>query len=200
MSEALRARGYAVTELIEGRSRDAPTRANIIRHLRQIRGATIFISYSGHGTQVADRSGDETDGRDEAMFTLDGSVIVDDEVLAILRTKRNSVVKVFYDCCHSGTLCDLWGTVPQSPGRPTTNARGYCSRYVSDPAIFCISSSLDSQVSYETAQGGILTSLLRDSPRNITFVEFLERTKRFARMQRSVISTSEALPLSLEVL
>lgn len=70
-----------------------------------------WIHFSGHGTSVLDRSGDEADGRDEAICPVDyaeAGVITDDLLTRILRLfhPATKVVCVF-DCCHSGSVGDL---------------------------------------------------------------------------------------------
>lgn len=73
-----------------------------------------YIHYSGHGTQVRDTSGDEKDGRDEAICCLNDtctsySTIVDDELRSNLAAKipDGSILFGTMDCCHSGTVIDL---------------------------------------------------------------------------------------------
>lgn len=46
---------------------------------------TLIIHYSGHGTYTPDRSGDEADGVDEALYLYDG-MLIDDELAEIMRT------------------------------------------------------------------------------------------------------------------
>jgi len=48
-------------------------------------GPTLIVWYSGHGTYVKDRGGDEADGYDEAICLYDGN-LVDDDLNYILRT------------------------------------------------------------------------------------------------------------------
>lgn len=46
-------------------------------------GDTLVFQYSGHGTQVADLSGDERDGYDEAPVPVDyesGTLLLDDDL------------------------------------------------------------------------------------------------------------------------
>lgn len=88
-----------------------PTKQNIMQGLENLVANTtpedtIVFYYSGHGTQVRDQDGDEVDGTDEALYTLDNYVITDDELHTTF-TKSNAITYVFLDCCHSGTLCDL---------------------------------------------------------------------------------------------
>lgn len=70
----------------------------------------IFICYSGHGSQVRDRSGDERDGLDECLVPVDylrkGFILDDDlaEYFKHMSPKVNCFIIV--DACHSGTMLD----------------------------------------------------------------------------------------------
>lgn len=72
----------------------------------------VWIHYSGHGTHVTDREGDEADGQDECLVPSDahrgGGVITDDLLRKALK-RFNPKTRVFcvFDCCHSGTIADL---------------------------------------------------------------------------------------------
>jgi len=72
-------------------------------------GDIFFLHYSGHGASTRDTSGDELDGRDEYLYTLDGKALMDDELNAIFQQCMRDGVKVIalFDCCHSGTMLDL---------------------------------------------------------------------------------------------
>jgi len=76
-----------------------------------VNGDHLFIQYSGHGTEVKDKSGDEDDGYDEAICPLDGGVIVDDwiffNVVKPLERASEASLFVLVDACHSGTCLDL---------------------------------------------------------------------------------------------
>lgn len=95
-----------------------PNYDNILRQLRQFiddikdhNVSQAFLSYSGHGTYLRDRSGEERDGRDEALAPLDyqsKGFIVDDTIKNYL-SEIPATCQIFclFDCCHSGTMCDL---------------------------------------------------------------------------------------------
>lgn len=75
-------------------------------------GDTLFFYYSGHGSQITDRSGDESDGKDDVLVPLDytkSGVISDDWMFLNLSSVLPSGVTLwsFTDCCHSGTMMDL---------------------------------------------------------------------------------------------
>jgi hypothetical protein len=92
-----------------------PTRANILAALANIIAVSsspedlVWIHYSGHGTQVRDTNKDETDGQDEAIVPSDyltAGFITDDTLFDLLKTAKCRVL-LFFDSCHSGTVCDL---------------------------------------------------------------------------------------------
>lgn len=66
-----------------------PNRDDILRGLNWLvqdaqPGDLLWFHYSGHGTQVTDRDGDEQDGKDEAICPLDHKMITDDELKQFL--------------------------------------------------------------------------------------------------------------------
>jgi Caspase domain len=79
-------------------------------------GDVIAIQYSGHGTQVKDLDGDETDGLDEALVPIDftaGSFIIDDDLRSLMvRIPVGVNVTCFMDCCHSGSNTRLFAPTP----------------------------------------------------------------------------------------
>jgi len=81
------------------------TQSNVRRALTQVaqqatRDDQIIFFFSGHGTPVADRNGDEPDDVDEALVLIDGNLI-DDELAAILEaTPAKAMIAI--DACFSG--------------------------------------------------------------------------------------------------
>jgi metacaspase-1 len=72
----------------------------------------VWIHYSGHGTYaVDDESGEERDGRDEALVPSDyltHGVLRDDVIQEVMREfNPKTRVIIVWDCCHSATLGDL---------------------------------------------------------------------------------------------
>lgn len=91
-----------------------PTRANILTHLTNlltnaVSGDLLFFLYSGHGSYTIDRNGDEKDGRDEMIITLDMNGILDDDLKQIIQTNLKTNVTLFalFDSCFSGSVLDL---------------------------------------------------------------------------------------------
>lgn len=93
-----------------------PTRQVIIDSLKWLvegsrPGDSLWFSFSGHGSQVLDKNGDEVDGYDETILPVDFKTaghIVDDELYDIVRrVSRGARLTVLLDACHSGTGLDL---------------------------------------------------------------------------------------------
>lgn len=108
----LNANGFDTAILAERQA----TKKNILGGIQAVvralqPGDTGFVTFSGHGTWVPDRTGDEPDGRDEAFVPADADMedgrglVLDDEVKAVLDEVPNgSHLVLITDCCHSGTI------------------------------------------------------------------------------------------------
>ena len=67
-------------------------------------GDLFFLSYSGHGGQVDDVTGEEADKLDETWCLYDGELIDDELYLELSRFATGVRVLVLSDSCHSGTV------------------------------------------------------------------------------------------------
>ena len=102
-------RGYAVTKMIDAQATHAAMTASIGGMIHSaVKGDTLVITYSGHGTWVPDSSGDEPDGRDEGLCPYDiGSVgpLLDDQIRKLFDTRAAGVrIVLIADSCHSGSV------------------------------------------------------------------------------------------------
>jgi metacaspase-1 len=85
------------------------TRAKTLAALRGaakklVKGDFFFLTFSGHGGQVPDVSGEEADKLDETWCLYDGQLI-DDELYNELGSFATGVrILVLSDSCHSGTV------------------------------------------------------------------------------------------------
>ena len=85
------------------------TRAKVLSALRAaakalVRGDFFFLTFSGHGGQVNDVSGEEADKLDETWCLYDGQLI-DDELYSELGNFATGVrILVLSDSCHSGSV------------------------------------------------------------------------------------------------
>lgn len=92
-----------------------PTRINILNNIKAFLqsaqdGDTLFLSYSGHGSYVLDRNGDETqDRRDEVLIGCDLQAVLDDDLKILLNTclRPKVTLIVLCDSCFSESVLDL---------------------------------------------------------------------------------------------
>lgn len=71
---------------------------------RLVAGDLFFLTYSGHGGQVPDVSGEEADKNDETWCLYDGQFIDDELYLELSRFAAGVRILVLSDSCHSGTV------------------------------------------------------------------------------------------------
>ncbi len=73
----------------------------------------VLFYYSGHGSQMSDREGDEPDFYDETIIPYDSGRmphknrdISDDEIYLWLRDlgQKTGNITLWFDCCNSGSL------------------------------------------------------------------------------------------------
>eukprot|EP01050_Picozoa_sp_SAG11_P005147 SAG11_NODE_352_length_10364_cov_17.751388_4_plen_665_part_00 len=111
---------------------DNPTAENIWRGLdwlvvkaRAVPNSRIFFSFSGHGTQIKDKTGDEADGLDECIVSSDMQYMTDDELHRRFLSKlpASTTVLCVLDCCHSGTGFDLQWRYDSETGVSTQENR-----------------------------------------------------------------------------
>ena len=87
-------------------------------------GDKVVIYYSGHGSRVKDREGDEPDGFDDTIVPHDSGRenhpnrdITDDEIYVFLRrlTDKTQHCTLIFDSCHSGGISrDTFGAAARS--------------------------------------------------------------------------------------
>jgi hypothetical protein len=86
------------------------TRAKVLAALRSAArtlksGDLFFLTYSGHGGQVPDVSGEEGDDKlDETWCLYDGQLIDDELYQELARFATGVRILVLSDSCHSGTV------------------------------------------------------------------------------------------------
>jgi hypothetical protein len=145
-------------------------------------GDLFFLTYSGHGGQVKDTNGDETDGMDETWVCYDRQFI-DDELYDLWSKFKPGVrIVVLSDSCHSGTvLRDIPAFVSGGPrirAMPTSVAlkvqKAHAKLYKSiqdhhpdaesaevDASVLLISGCMDNQTSRDGARNGLFTGTLK---------------------------------------
>jgi hypothetical protein len=117
MAAIAQASGMKSTVLLTKRG----TRANVLAAIRaassQLKsGDLFFLTYSGHGGQVPDVTGEEEDKKDETWCLYDGELIDDELYLELSRFEEGVRVLVLSDSCHSGTVTRA--PLPEADARP----------------------------------------------------------------------------------
>lgn len=105
----LEKRGFKVGRLLDKDATGVAIRTAIRETIKPAKsGDLVVIQYSGHGSFVPDKNGDEPDGVDECICPYDlmtKGVITDDELFEIYNAKAKGVkLLVISDSCHSGTV------------------------------------------------------------------------------------------------
>ncbi len=110
------------------------TKANIMHRLRTLidqseAGDGLVFFFSGHGSQIRDRNGDElTDSLDEIICPYDmdwdrGTYILDDDLDALFdRLREDVLLEAFFDCCFWG-VDEVDRDLSLSAGPSRTNVR-----------------------------------------------------------------------------
>ena len=153
-------------------------------------GDDIVFTYSGHGTSVADKSGDEIDGYDEALVVQDGTLL-DDELREILQKAQADIhIVVISDSCFSGTVTRAANSETATPRYiktediPADVPRK--KKFLSDIDMIelLISGCTDSEYSYDAeingrwngAMSAYAVSVMRAGQ---TYNEFYEKLREF---------------------
>ena len=110
----LKEQNYTNIKILTDQTALIPIRENILNEIKTLletsnENDTLFIYYSGHGSNTVDRNGDELDGYDELIVPLDFKYIKDDELKTLINTygKTRTNVIALFDSCNSGTALDL---------------------------------------------------------------------------------------------
>ncbi|KAF8433657.1 caspase domain-containing protein, partial [Boletus edulis BED1] len=146
--------------------RQLPTRKNMIDAMKWlVKDArphdSLFFHYSGHGGQIPDTHGDETNGFDEVIYPVDykkAGVIIDDELHRIMvkPLPRGCRLTAVFDSCHSGTTLDL-PFMYHHDGRLKEShlTERALPQRMSSADVISFAACRDDQTSADTVQGGV---------------------------------------------
>jgi len=147
----------------------------------------VFFHFSGHGGQLPDRNGDESDALDECIYAPDLSPVIDDDLrLALVDSlPAGARLVAIMDCCHSGTGMDL-PFVKKRFGVSTENYQATTND------VWCISACRDQQTAADTSfdripQGALTHAFLKAvSQHNPNWTSLLDKiisdTKNFPQV------------------
>ena len=104
-------------------------------------GDTLIVHYSGHGTTVPDRSGDEPDEEDEALYVINGTVSDDIIGKSLQMIPDGATVVLFFDSCFSGTITRAVRKIrfvpnPEMAGRKIIKRRHFAKSFEMNHLVF----------------------------------------------------------------
>lgn len=148
--------------LLDARAKSAEIRKRLESLVAATKpGDTLLFHYSGHGSNVRDRDGDELRDRlDEIICPYDldwnnpDSYLTDDDLRVIFnKVPAGALVEVIMDCCHSGTIM-------RSAGNTLLDGRGsvVVSRYLQPPLDILLRSEGDELKTRTFRQRGVVES------------------------------------------
>lgn len=131
------------------------TRAAVLRALRSAAkalraGDLFFLSFSGHGGQIPDVTGEEADKQDETWCLFDAQLIDDELYAELARFAAGVRVLVLSDSCHSGTV------VRAGPRVAATAAPAARSRML--PGAVAMRTYRDHQAFYDALQRDVASA------------------------------------------
>ena len=152
IAKCLTSLGFDCYSLIDGKKNEF---LKTLQHFIKSTTDKLVVYYIGHGVSVADKDGDEADGKDEAMFFTDGPLIDDILVEQLQLKQERSKLVLVTDACHSGTIWDIQG--------------GCIHGRVIPPNVMSISAANDKQTAKQTVieklEQGVFSYFLRKALR-----------------------------------
>lgn len=185
-SALLQGYGFSVNTIIDSKATISTVKAALQGLVDSTNaGDVAVLTYSGHGTQVTDRSGDESDPYDEAIYLYDGTLI-DDELRVILQgIHPQATLVIVSDSCFSGSVTRLAGekAIPRFvPPTISTEGRSAKRSFLipeNDMPEILISGCSDTEYSYDAefdgrpngAMSALAIRSIKQNP-NVTYREF----------------------------
>jgi hypothetical protein len=120
MAAIAQAQGIKPTVLLTRKGTRSAALTAIRKAAKALKAGDLFwLTYSGHGGQVPDTSGEEPDKLDETWCLFDGQLIDDELYYELSRFAQGVRILVLSDSCHSGTVVRAGrpapGTAEQRP-------------------------------------------------------------------------------------
>ncbi len=185
-SALLQGMGFETSLMLDSQA----TRTNVKAALQGListtnAGDVAVFTYSGHGTQVSDASGDESDPYDEAIYLYDGTVKDDDLRVILDGIHPQATLVIISDSCFSGSVTRLapekWKPRFIPPTISTASKMARRSFLVPESGMpeILISGCSDSEYSYDAEfngrPNGAMTAyalqVIKQNP-NVTYREF----------------------------
>ena len=198
----------------------APTRTNILRQLELLFSQSenleeIWFHYSGHGSQLQNQNREMKQIIIPSNYQEEG-IIQDTELLQLIQQISNNCRAIMvFDCCHSGTICDMPWTFEYTNANSMETHTMVTHTLVthtnpidmSNPNIYVFSGCRDNQKSSDSintldqsigAFSNALVESLRTSRHNISIMDLYKNACIFllknGYSQNPVLSSSTKTP------
>ena len=133
-----------------------PSKENILREINKVvaestKSDELWFYYSGHGSLRLDQNQDERYGSDSVIVPVDyqqSGIITDDTLLITIKNVQCPLF-LFFDSCHSGSVCDLPWSYEYNYIEDNMTITSNNATEISNPFIFMISGSRDTELSYD---------------------------------------------------
>ena len=188
----------------------APTKTNIIKQLYKLvlqseNLEEIWFHYSGHGSQLQNQNSEMKQIIIPSNYQEEG-VIKDSDILDIIKEISSPCrVIMIFDCCHSGSICDMPWTFEyngQEINRSQTNTITIVNKQ-----IYVFSGCRDNQTSADSSNtldqsvgafSNALVETLRASHHNISILDLYKNMCKFLSnngySQNPLLSSSSEQP------
>lgn len=160
----------------------------------------IIIELSGHGFSVKDTSGDEIDGRDEAI-NVGNKRILDDDIYKNIILKLQCDALLFCDTCYSGTMFDL-PYIFNSTNNQWSYSTNRDDKFDGDNTIISFSACSDRQLSmcdigdYTGFGGSLTTAILNINEIMEDLVEFNNIFHCYNKIKKRIMMLNQTVILS----
>lgn len=193
------------------------TLANIQKGLTEwlVNGVTtddqVLIYYTGHGSQVEDLNGDETDGLDEFLLAHDFNVngdndytgaLGDDSFYEALQQIPTSNVLLMVDACHSGTgfksfnggFTGVDGGHPkyhhiETAGASVDGSFAAGEKGVNEDQFVALMASRDDEVAIATSRGSVFTLGIQDAIQSSLAASELTTPRKIIESAKEFVKT-----------
>ena len=152
MEAIAKKKGFAATKLLTKQAtRKAALREMADAANKLASGDIFFLTYSGHGGQLPDSTGEEDDRMDETWCLFDGEMSDDELYNAYGKFKPGVRILVLSDSCHSGTVTrEMFYRA-----KPATHGEGAEIRYRNMPRDVALRVYRANKVFYDEIQAGV---------------------------------------------
>jgi hypothetical protein len=191
-----------------------PTKSNIINQLNLLVEDShnleeVILHYSGHGSQLQNQNYELKNIIVPTNYAEEGCIF-DTEILEIIKKIKTNCRAIFiFDCCHSGSVCDMPWSFEYSNSNKDNYVRTLTSNSpIDNQNIYVLSACRDDQSSVDSSNNldqsvgafsNALVECLRASQHNIGILDLFKNISVFlienGYSQTPIFSSSNMAPI-----